>query len=229
MVLIVKGLVSMHVSGNRTKFDPLFIINSQQEVLVEASKDSPYIVSGLVKELEDVAVAEAFEELVLSRLARALRVIKSRPWFRRVLHVDGVVLEPQFLSRLLLRLSVLMHLAYLATGSKEARLAGIYLYSGHRLVEAVAEPDTHQFRRAVQGFVAAGQLLLEGRIEEALALLARSLRGRLHIEPALDNARLWAAALQASYLLDVAPHAEGELLDAWGYYDLLDKALEDAL
>jgi len=147
--------------------------------------------------------------------------------------MKSVAPEPRALTRLLLQLSAFMHLAYLATGSTEARWASIYFYSGYKLVEASEELDAQQLGQLAFHFVAAGLLLLEGHSKEALALLGWSLRERLHVKPPtraspVEDMKTWAAALQASHLLDIAPHVDGKLLDAWGYYELLEEALEEA-
>jgi len=125
-----------------------------------------------------------------------------------------------------------MHLAHLATGSNEAEWASIYFYSAHKLVEAAEGLDIQQLKQLVTGFATASQLLLEGRSTEAFALLAKLLRHWLHVQPPTEASpqednEAWAAALRISHLLDVAPHVDGKLLNAWGYYRLLNEALEE--
>lgn len=225
-------------------FNPLQIINVKPKAVIEVSNNSRRMVSTIAVELKKLsaqsAEGDAVKKLVARSLARALQDVAKRIPIRGAAglqHFEYDVYEPRLrvLSSSMIYLAALTRLAYLLTGRMDAELASIYLYSGHKLVEAYPQLSWEQLRRIVAEIANAGMMLIEGRQLEGLAVLGRCL-GQclphgLPVEPSealRDSGEAWAAALQASHLLEVGPLVDGRLLDAWGYYEVLEEELEES-
>ncbi len=195
--------------------DALHLVNNRLDELREASRHASSIVSALASELDREGGG------LPQRMARAARAAAARPWMRRVTRLEAITPEPRVLKRLLMQMSIIMHLASLATGSREARLASIYLYAGSKLVETV-EPEESGAEEKLLCYIDAGRLLLQGRERQALQQLGSCLREALPVKAPGEEG--WAEALTLSHLLDVAPYTTGRLLEAWKYYNALDEA-----
>ena len=127
----------------------------------------------------------------------------------------------------LIYISCLLRLAFLYTRNITARDASIISYVGAKIV-SILDKSMQEAARAALYYYSSSMLYLNGYKDEALALLGWGLRNYWRIKPRItkhitEKPSIWFSTLYANYYMDIAPLVDGKLLEAWGYYKLLEK------
>ncbi len=154
------------------------------------------------------SLGEGGDEKPTMHIARAVRRIPEA----RVL-VYRFATSPKAIDEVAYTLLKLLHLSYLATGVKQVRYAATTLYA----VVLASKLDPQRLRGAIPRLLEALSKLLAGDYEGAIGSAGAAVADTLPVKPRGEGQSVWGAALELSYLLEVASEVDGALLEAWGY------------
>ncbi len=193
------------------RVEPVEILNSRRarDELVKLAERHDRLVRLVARSL-----GEGGGEKPTRHVARAVRRV---PEARALVY--RFASSPEAIDEIAYTLLKLLHLSYLATGVKQVRYAATTLYA----VVLASKLDSQRLRGAIPHLLEALSRLLAGDYEGAIGSAAAAVADVLPVKPRGWSRSAWGAALELSYLLEVASEVDGALLEAWGYC----RAMED--